>query len=87
MSLPCPKWLLLSELIRISGGCFPLIQLTSSYLSAGVGTPQMDIPGGDGPEKMGYKYQWTMSPLTSGCIAVGGIVSNNCKPNTNYYWF
>ena len=35
----------------------------------------MDNPGGEGPDKMGYKYQWTMSPWTSGCIAVAGIVS------------
>ena len=55
----------------------------SSYLSVGVATAQMDIPDGNGPEKMGYKYQWTMSPLTSGCIAVGAIVSNNyCESNT-----
>ena len=34
-----------------------------------------DGGGGDGAEKMGYKYQWTMGPWTSGCIAVGSIVS------------
>ena len=37
----------------------------------------MDSTVGEGPEKMGHKYQWTMSPWTSGCIAVGGIVSNS----------
>merc|ERR1719233_544091 len=25
-------------------------------------------------EKMGFKYQWTMSPWTSGCIGVGCII-------------
>ena len=32
--------------------------------------------GGEVAEKMGFKYQWTMSPWTSGCIGVGCIVSN-----------
>ena len=81
MFCACPNWLLLSQLIRLEDVS------TGYYLTVCVETSQMDIPGGDGPEKMGYKYQWTMSPLTSGCIAVGAIVSNKCKPNTKYYWF
>ena len=28
-----------------------------------------------GSEYKSYKYQWTMSPLMSACIAVGSIVS------------
>ena len=32
----------------------------------------MESPGGgDGADKMGYKYQWSMSPWTSGYIALG----------------
>ena len=73
--------------ILVDHNFWRMFQVASSYLSFGVATPQMDIPGGEGPEKMGYKYQWTMSPLTSGCIAVGAIVSNKCKPNTKYNWF
>ena len=33
--------------------------------------------GGEVAEKMGFKYQWTMSPWTSGCIGVGCIVSTS----------
>ena len=72
------------------GYCTALCPLTEC-LAAEVSTHQMDGTGGEGAEKMSYKYQWTMSPWTRGCIMVGGIVSRGLlatcfipKPSSHY---